>query len=199
MVKRYANPDMKPGHSLLPWIVSLLFTLNAAATRYVDVNNTNATFPYTSWATAATNIQQAVDIAQTSEVILVTNGIYSSGGRLFGGSSNRVAIDGKVLTIQSVNGPGVTFIKGFQIPGTNNGPSAVRCVYLSSGSLLSGFTLTDGATAISEVGAIFADCLQLAASLLRSLGSGIRQERWGRRPGSLWGEPVAGRGTGAHH
>src|SRR5205814_2048629 len=103
MVKRYANPDMKPGHSLLPWIVSLLFTLNAAATRYVDVNNTNATFPYTSWATAATNIQQAVDIAQTSEVILVTNGIYSSGGRLFGGSSNRVAIDGKVLTIQSVN------------------------------------------------------------------------------------------------
>src|SRR5213075_2491780 len=97
----YAHPDMKPGHSLLPWLVSLLFTLNAAATRYVDVNNATPASPYMSWATAATNIQQAVNVATNNDFILLTNGIYETGGRFFGGSSNRIGIDSKVLTIQS--------------------------------------------------------------------------------------------------
>src|SRR5438477_10460664 len=46
-----------------------------AAVRYVDVNSTNVTTPYTNWLTAATNIQDAVDAAAAGDEIVVTNGI----------------------------------------------------------------------------------------------------------------------------
>jgi hypothetical protein len=118
---------------------------------YVAQTGTNPIAPYLTWDTAATNIQDAVDAAYINGTVVVSNGTYSSGGRpitIIGNAlslSNRVAVL-KPITLQSLNGPSVTTIQGYQVPGTTNGTAATRCVYLTNNASLIGFTLTGGAT-----------------------------------------------------
>src|SRR5262249_30874786 len=82
------------------------------ATHYLGATSTNAAPPYTNWATAATNIQDAVDAAVAGDEVVVTNGTYSAGARTMDGvTTNRVAVD-KPLTLRSVNGPQFTTIDG---------------------------------------------------------------------------------------
>ncbi|MGO9199654.1 MAG: choice-of-anchor Q domain-containing protein [Limisphaerales bacterium] len=105
--------------TLMPAVLNL-----SAATLYVSQGSTNPTPPYTNWATAATNIQQALDAAAAGDEVVVTDGVYSGG-----------LLVTNPLALQSVNGPQFTVVDG----GSMN-----RCVSLTNGASLSGFTLTNG-------------------------------------------------------
>jgi hypothetical protein len=75
-----------------------------------------------SWATAATNIQQAVNTTGAGAEIVVSNGVYPGG----------VTVTDP-LALLSVNGPQFTVING-------GGP----CVSLTDGASLTGFTVRNG-------------------------------------------------------
>jgi len=144
----------------------------SAATLHVWQDSPGPAAPYADWATAAHAIQDAVDAASMQDTVLVTNGVYATGGRVMGGLMTRVAIP-EGVTVQSVNGRGLTIIEGYQMPGTVNGSDAVRCAWLSAGAVLRGFTLTKGATSMKrdwdfdvrgggaycgDTGSVVADC-----------------------------------------
>jgi hypothetical protein len=141
--------NMKRYFIMLSAACWLLFICNMSATTFfVDANSTNPVPPYTSWSTAATNIQDAVDASTLyGDLVLVTNGIYQAGGKIAPNdlTTNRVLL-APGMKVQSVNGPAVTVIQGYQVPGTTNGPGSMRCAYLPGGTTLTGFTLTGGAT-----------------------------------------------------
>jgi hypothetical protein len=104
---------------------------------YVNLNNPTPISPFVTWDTAATNIQAAVDAAASGDEILVTNGVYNTGGvAVYGAVTNRVAVT-KPVTVKSVNGSEVTIIDGMGMVG-------MRCVYLTNGAILDGFTVTNG-------------------------------------------------------
>jgi hypothetical protein len=122
-------------------------TVAEAPARYVWQDSPEPRPPYADWWTAAHTIQDAVDAAFPGDVILVTNGVYATGGRaVYGLMTNRVALD-KPLVLQSVNGPANTWIVGADAPvGGGNGDGAIRCAHVRSNAVLSGFTLTNGHT-----------------------------------------------------
>jgi PKD repeat protein len=123
-------------------IITLLLAVSSlsAATHYVSLGSTNPQWPYATWATAATNIQDAVAASNAGDTVLVTNGVYRVGQRIGGQGNAGLGPTRVVFTnataLRSVNGPQFTVI---------NGGGMVRCAYLADGASLSGFTLTNGA------------------------------------------------------
>lgn len=113
---------------------------------YVNVSNATPVHPYTSWETAATNIQAAIDASVDGDTILVTNGVYVLPREI---SINRS------VRVESVNGYTSTVISG-----NDN----YRCFSLShSNALVRGFTLTHGLAseggAVSLSSGVVQDCL----------------------------------------
>jgi len=94
---------------------------------YVAAGSTNAVSPYTTWGTAASNIQDAVDAALDEGIVLVTNGFYLL---------DRSVDIYKDLTVESVNGSAYTIV---------DGDADNRCFILGDYNiLLEGLTITNG-------------------------------------------------------
>ena len=102
---------------------------------YVNGANPAPAFPFTTWASAANSIQDAVDAAAPGALVLVTDGTY-----------NRITVD-KPLTVSSVNGPASTAIVGY----------GLRCAALAGHAILSGFTLTNGFAYLQDGGGVWCD------------------------------------------
>ena len=140
---------MKPFNFALSLVLLSPLSSAFAGVHYVDANSTNPLAPYTNWSTAAVAIQDALNVAARNDLVLVTNGLYDTGGlSLDHVLTNRVIVP-PFVTLQSVNGPSFTAIVGYQLPGAVNGIGAVRCAYLKTWAVLSGFTVTNGATLVS--------------------------------------------------
>ncbi|OGV42513.1 MAG: hypothetical protein A2X46_04385 [Lentisphaerae bacterium GWF2_57_35] len=116
-----------------------------AVTRYVVAYSVNPSAPYLTVDTAARSIQTAVNASSPGDEIYVLPGTYAEGGAVILGQqvSNRVVLTNSV-TVIGLDGADYTTIVG----GNPAGESGIRCVYMTAGSQLIGFTVMQGGTRI---------------------------------------------------
>jgi predicted outer membrane repeat protein len=143
-------------------------------TRYVQQGNANAAAPYTSWSTAAADLQSAAASAVPGDTIIVGAGTYSTGSALMPIYDNpaRVCVP-PYVTLKSAGGAAVTTI---------DGGGSLRCVYLGAYGELDGFTLVngytpsgyDGAGCFAGVSSVVKNC-RLLDNRTDSEGGGIVQ------------------------
>ena len=115
-------------------IILVAGTLYAAArattdTHYVDINNATPSDPYTSRATAANDIQSAIDAASPSDIVLVADGTYSI--------TEQIAIS-NCITLRSENGSGSVTINA------NGNSRGIWITDLAGPFGMEGFTITGG-------------------------------------------------------
>jgi len=129
---------MKPKYFLFLCLFFLLLSLSfsEATVRYVSKTGSN-TPPYTSWATAATNIQLCINYSSNGDTIYVANGVYHESLVvnkylwLIGSSMDSTVIDGTSLASTTIAYQTNGIISGFEIKGygtqlgTSNG---IQCV-----------------------------------------------------------------------
>ena len=134
---------------LLAIACALSACLAGATTYYVDASRPDNSGNGTSWAAAKKEIQAAVDLCSAGDTVLVTNGVYSTGGKSVigtgAGFTNRVVIN-LPITVRSVNGPDYTSISGIAIGSQNPGANAIRAAFVTNGACLAGFSITNSFT-----------------------------------------------------
>jgi len=95
---------------------------------YVSENSATPTAPYATWATAATNLDEAVEWAtRDGSVVTVDDGTYFTAGT--------IRLD-SATTVRSVNGPEATILDG----GLDHRVALIN----NKGAALLGFTLQNG-------------------------------------------------------
>lgn len=102
--------------------------------------------PYTNWSMAAHTIQSAVDATTSGDIVWVAPGVYDQGFTTNGFGRNRLAIE-KAISVRAVSNKEATIIQGYR----GNVSNQVRCVFIDSGALISGFTIING-SAQSDAG-----------------------------------------------
>ena len=119
-------------------------------THYVSLSGSHER-PYSTWETAATNIQAAVDAASAGNTVLISNGTYYL--------SSAIAVD-EEITIESVNGPAGTVV---------DGQNAHRCFYLGSVACeIRGLTISHGFTSESGGGVYCDDATPIVSTCILS-------------------------------
>jgi uncharacterized repeat protein (TIGR02543 family) len=117
------------GHIRYIYAPKKIQIVSQGAFLFVDASRPDDSGSGANWANAKKTIQAALDSAGTDSIIYVANGIYGA-----------ISSENKAVTIQSVNGAGVTFIDG----GGATGCATLGSDASHTNTLLHGFTLRNG-------------------------------------------------------
>jgi len=121
--------------------VCLACALPCAADYYVAQNGQTPAGPYTSWATAASNIQDAVNVAANDSTVWVGAGRYTVTANTTNYWGSNVVFINRPLSLRSSNGvPETTVIDG---QGKHRGLTWYYTTACTSLFLLDGFTITN--------------------------------------------------------
>ncbi|MDD5679230.1 MAG: MBG domain-containing protein [Kiritimatiellae bacterium] len=147
--------------------VDIALTIVGRATVFYASTNGQSIAPYTNWAMAATNIQDAIDAAISGDQVWVSNGTFTVASELV--VTNGVLLGGYY-------GPENTFING-NYPATTN-----RCFNVAhSNAIVQGFTISNGCETAGggvylTAGAMISNCVvsgNMATETTSDAGGGI--------------------------
>jgi hypothetical protein len=102
---------------------------NSNSVKYVNASNATPAAPFSTWGTAAVNVQDAIMFANDADTVLVHRGLYKE----------HVDFRGKAIVLSSVDGPNVT-----TLDGDRSGSVVTFSGGEGTNSILHGFTIMNG-------------------------------------------------------